>query len=304
MNRLCCVCGADNYEPLYKPEHSPGPVVRCKVCDFVYVNPIETDKALITEGPVLGDRPEDLLHSADLDAIKGSWEEPIIEAYLAELRPKQVNAEEALTYINQLAGQRGKILDYGCFCGVFLSVAQAQGWDAYGIEPLVMPSIYARGKFGLKVTTDTLRHDTFPADFFDVVTAFQVFEHIVDPQDSLEKIRHIIKPGGLIAIEVPNIENTWVKVFKEKHRHFVEDHVSFFSAETLKRLLERFGFQPVGVYYPVRALSYRHFAWWIGRFAGKRSGGMAQNLVSRMGLDEKTINLSFGDIVMVIARKP
>lgn len=303
MNRACCVCGASDNEFLYKPAHSPGPVVRCKACGFVFVNPIETDKSLITEGPVLGDRSPDLLHSANLDEIRGSWEEPIIEGYIAELRPKQVNAEEALMHINKLAGQRGKILDYGCFCGVFLSVAQQQGWDAYGIEPLVMPSIYARGNFGVKVTTDTLRQDTFPADYFDVVTAFQVFEHIVDPQDSLRKIHHIIKPGGLIAIEVPNIDNIWVNVLKEKHRHFVEDHVSFFSGKTLGRLLERMGFKVCEVYYPVRVLSYRHVAWWIGKVAGKSSANAAQNMIKRIGMDDKTMNLCFGDIVTVIAQK-
>lgn len=303
MNRDCCVCGANNYEPLYKPAHSPGPVVRCKECGFVYVTPIETNKALITEGPVLGDRPSHLLHSSDLNEIKGSWEEPIIEGYISELRPKQVNAEEALMHINALTGQRGKILDYGCFCGVFLSVAQQQGWDAYGIEPLVMPSIYARGTFGLKITTDTLRPDTFPEDFFDVVTAFQVFEHIVDPQDSLTKIRRIIKPGGFIAIEVPNIDNIWVNVLKEKHRHFVEDHVSFFSANTLSRLLEQMGFKACEVYYPVRVLSYRHVAWWLGKVVGKSGAGAAQNVIKRIGMDDKTMNLSFGDIVTVIAQK-
>lgn len=51
--------------------------------------------------------------------------------------------------------------------------------DAYGVEPLVMPSIYARGTYNLKITTDTLHDNSYPRNFFDAVTGLQVFEHIV-----------------------------------------------------------------------------------------------------------------------------
>ena len=63
----------------------------------------------------------------------------------------------------------------------------------HSLEPLVMPAIYARGRLSLRVVTDTLRDDTYPLEFFDVVTAFQVFEHIVDPAGDVAKIRlHLV----------------------------------------------------------------------------------------------------------------
>lgn len=301
IKRVCSVCGQENYDDWFKPPQSPGPVVQCKGCGFVYVNPVQSAQALINEGPVLHDRPTKLLESASLEDIQGSWEEPIITNYLSELETKKLNAQDALLHINNLVSNRGRILDIGCFCGVFLSVADENKWDCYGIEPLVMPAIYARGHFDLKVTTDTLRSDTYPSKFFDVVTAFQVFEHLTYPRKEIEKIHKILKPSGLLLIEVPNIDTIMVKLLGEKHRHFVQDHVSFFSATTLSQLLEDMGFQIKKVYYPTRVLSLRHFIWWLKKYNQRLSNGVT-NILPNV-IVQKPIRVNFRDIVAVIAEK-
>jgi 2-polyprenyl-3-methyl-5-hydroxy-6-metoxy-1,4-benzoquinol methylase len=303
MRRVCCVCEQDNPDYCFRPSRSPGPIVQCKTCGFVYVNPIETTKSLIQEGPVLNGRAPRLLESSNLDDIEGSWEQPLIERYISELPAKQLNAQEALTHINNLAKIRGTLLDVGCFCGVFLNVASQEGWDCYGLEPLVMPAIYARGRFGVRVTTDTLRDDTYPSELFDVVTAFQVFEHLVDPAQELVRIQRLLKPNGLLVIEVPNIDTAIFKLLRAKHRHFVEDHVSFFSAKTLTYLLERMGFQVREVYYPVRVVSFRHLVWWIERYTSSALGGYLGRVLSSLHFDTKTVGVRIGDIITVIAQK-
>jgi 2-polyprenyl-3-methyl-5-hydroxy-6-metoxy-1,4-benzoquinol methylase len=222
---------------------------------------------------------------------------------MSELPAKQVNAQEALTHVNDLAKSRGTLLDIGCFCGAFMSVAAKDGWDCYGLEPLVMPAIYARGHFDLRVVTDTLRDNTYPLEFFDVVTAFQVVEHLVDPVSEIEKIRRMLKPGGLLVIEVPNIDTAMTRLLGPRHRHFVEDHVSFFSTKTLSQLLKRMGFRVKKVYYPVRVLSFQHLAWWIGRYTSQTLGEYLGRALSRSGLESKTIRIKSGDIVSVIAEK-
>jgi 2-polyprenyl-3-methyl-5-hydroxy-6-metoxy-1,4-benzoquinol methylase len=302
MRRVCPVCEQDNYDYRFRPSRSSGPIVQCKECGFVYVNPIETSKSLIQEGPVLGGRPTRLLESSNPDDIEGSWEQPIIEEYIGELSAKQLNAQEALTHINDLARTRGALLDIGCFCGVFLSVAARQEWDCYGLEPLVMPAIYARGHFGLRVTTDTLRDSTYPLEFFDIVTAFQVFEHLVDPAGEVARIRRILKPGGLVVIEVPNIDTAMVRLLGPRHRHFVEDHVSFFSASTLSRLLKRMGFHVRRIYNPIRVQSLQHLTWWVGEYS-QALGDYLGRVLSRFHLDSKAISVNLGDIVTVIAEK-
>lgn len=301
LKRICSICGQKNYDYWYKPAQSPGPVVKCQECGFVYVNPIQSTKALIQEGPVLGNRSIHLLESSNLDEIQGSWEQPIIEKYLKESYAKRLNAREALAHLNDFVPDRGAILDFGCFCGVFLSVAAQDGWDCYGLEPLVMPAIYARGHFDLRVTTDTLRENSYPADFFDAVTAFQVFEHLIYPEKEIEKIDRILKPGGILLIEVPNIDTIMVKLLGSKHRHYVQDHVSFFSHKTLDRLLRRIGFQTRSVYYPTRILSLQHFGWWLGKY-NQRLGDSISHILPDPIL-EKTIRINLKDIVAVIAEK-
>jgi 2-polyprenyl-3-methyl-5-hydroxy-6-metoxy-1,4-benzoquinol methylase len=303
MKRLCPVCGSDDPRFFFRPSRSPGPIVKCNRCHFVYISPIQTTKSLIQTGPVLNDRSPSLLHSSNLDEIEGSWEQPIINAFMRELAAKQKNAKEALAHIDSLAKKRSKLLDIGCFCGVFLSVASQHGYDCYGLEPLVMPAIFARGQFGLKIITDVLKENTYPHDFFDVVTAFQVFEHLLDPAKEIAKIRPFLKQGGLLVVEVPNIDTLTVRILRARHRHFVEDHVSFFSADTLGTLVESMGFKIRKIYYPARVLSLQHLAGWIQRYVSDALGNRLSQLLRLCRLGSLTISLCFGDIVTIIAEK-
>ena len=270
-------------------------------CGFVYVNPIETTRALIQEGPVLGDYPPHLLESSAIEDIQGCWEQPIIEEHIRELPAKKINARDALLHINSLTRGSGRLLDFGCFCGVFLSVASQAGWDCHGIEPLVAPSIYARAALDLPVITDTLHENTYPPEFFDVVTAFQVFEHLIHPDREIEKMRRMLKPGGLLVIEVPNIDTAAVKIMAGRHRHFTQDHVSLFSAHTLQLFLKRFGFRVRKVYYPSRAMSIQHFSWWLIKH-NRKLGNLARIFIPKYLL-ARTINISLGDIVTVFSEK-
>lgn len=303
MSRTCHVCGSERYQTLFKPSKSPGPVVKCSECGFVYVNPIDNEKSLIQEGPVLGTYPPETLQSDNLDHINGTWEEPLIESFLTEVPAKEKNAQDALNHLDKFTTNRGRLLDFGSGLGLFLSVAKANGWDCYGLEPLVMFSVYARGKFGVKITTDTLHKDTFPPEYFNVITSFQVYEHIVEPIPVTQMLRSFLKPGGYILIEVPNIDTLGVRLLKSKHRHFVEDHVSFFSAETLGRFLDKMGFEVCDVYYPVRTMSMRHLSRWVTRVTGESVGGNVEKVIDKAGVSDKMVRLSFGDIVAVIARK-
>jgi len=299
--RTCTVCGAAAGKERWRPPASPGPVVVCSVCGFVYVNPIHDVNALILDGPVLGDYPATLLESKDIALLAGSWEAPLIANHLRREAAKRMNARAALAQIAALAPDRGRLLDVGCFCGLFLDEARQAGWACTGIEPLVMPAIYARGQFGLRVVTDTLHQASFPAAYFDVVTAFQVFEHLVYPMEEIEKIRGMLKPGGLLLIEVPNIDTVLVRLLGARHRHFVSDHVSFFSAATLSRLLNQAGFRVRKVYHPTRTLRVGAVLWWLNRYSKGLASAARRILPQR--IKETPVRLNLGDMVAVIAEK-
>ncbi len=244
-----------------------------------------------------------MLISSDLGDLTGCWERSAIEEDEAELSAKVVNAHRALDRIEQLMSHKGTMLDLGCFCGTFLHVAAERGWRSYGIEPLVGPAIYARGEFGLNVITDTLRDDSFPPEFFDVVTAFQVFEHLPDPLGELTKIRRILKPGGLVVVEVPNIDTVWVRLLGKYHRHFVPDHIYFFSPQTLEALLAKAGFTVMQIQAWPRTLSLRKVARWTGRVGGVPFGKVVATAVRCLHLQNSMITVDLGDVICAFARK-
>jgi SAM-dependent methyltransferase len=119
----------------------------------------------------------------------------------------------------------------------FLAVAKDRGWFAYGLEPLPVCSVYARSKFKLNIVTDTLHEDTFPLEYFDAIASFQVFEHLPYPNRDIQILHKILRRDGLILIEVPNFDTWTMHLMKSRHRHFVPDHINFFSRKTLVQFL-------------------------------------------------------------------
>lgn len=301
-DRPCPVCTVTDKRPFLTPPSSPGPLVKCLHCGFIYAHPLHNMEALIVEGPVLGERPSHLTTSNNLDDIKGSWEEEIINKYFINVSLRQANAQQALADLQKHTSlTEGNLLDVGAFCGVFLNEAKQAGWQVTGIEPLVMPAIYGRATYGLNIINDTLHPTTFAPNSFDVVTSFQVFEHLVDPSKELAIIQELVRPGGIVMIEVPNVETWSVRLLKQRHRHFVYDHVSFFSADTLGKLMERHGFEVVTAFYPTRVLNWNQLVWWIYKHVQPMG-----NLLKRVVPDsmmQKPIHLNVGDIVTVIGRK-
>jgi SAM-dependent methyltransferase len=302
--RRCVVCDAAEVKPLFRARQSPGPVVRCRRCGLVYVAPIEDDRALISIGPPLGPGDPAMLTSANATDLVGCWEYPLLAQKETESAAIYMNAGVALEQIERYALPPGRLLDFGCGGGFFLSVAKERGWEAYGLEPLPGHAVYARARFKLNVITDVLRADTFAAEFFDVVTAFQVFEHIVDPNEVLEHLKAVMRPGGILFIEVPNIETWSLRLLGKYHRHFVPDHVTFFSRATLSRLLERNGFRVLDSFFPSRQMSLNHLLIdWGGGYFLRRTKGPSKKSAAIGRMLDRIVPVNIGDIVAVISQK-
>ena len=304
QTRRCAICDQNRAEFLFRPKSSPGPVVRCQRCGLLYVSPVQDGHAVIKNGPVLGDLDPKSLTSADLRHIAGCWELSLLPAKEAEWPAFRLNAANALARIEQHVQPPGRLLDFGCGWGFFLGVARERGWEPYGLDPLPGHAVHARAKFGATVVTDILRDDTFPPNFFDAITAFQVFEHLPDPAGDLARLHRMLKPGGVILIEIPNIDTWSARLLGPRHRHFVQDHLTFFSARTLALLLEKHGFQVLNTYHPTRHMSVRHLvADWGGRYLPKHVVSAAEAITRRLGVWESTVGINLGDIVAVIGRK-
>jgi SAM-dependent methyltransferase len=275
---------------------------------MVYVSAIEDQRALVFDGPVTdGQVASHILTSSNLDDVKDSWEFKLLPNKEGEWPALQRNAIDALERIERHSTKppaECRILDFGSGWGFFLAVAKERGWIPYGLEPLPASSVYARATFGLNIITDTLREETFAPDFFDAITSFQVFEHLPDPAEDLRHLYTMLRQDGILLIEVPNIETWTMRIMKSQHRHFVQDHLNFFSVDSLSQLLFNSGFQVIDHYCSTRYMSVRHLVQhWFRRYLPAPIVDTLQTPLQRTSLWEQTIGVNIGDIITMIARK-
>ena len=238
------------------------------------------------------------------EILEHSWEGFHLKNKQAEYPAALINHVDALARVERFQKPPGRLLDFGCGGGFFLNTAKQRGWQIVGLEPLYGHAAYAHGKFGAQIVNDTLHPDTFETGSFDVITAFQVFEHLVNPGEVLSQLTHFLKPGGILLIEVPNIDTWSVRLLGKRHRHFVHDHLYFFSPRTLRLLLEQAGLQPVEVYFPARRMTVRHLVEdWGCRFLPPGIQRKISRLMHLAKLTNRIISSKFGDIIAVIGKQ-
>jgi SAM-dependent methyltransferase len=150
-----------------------------------------------------------------------------------------------------------KVLDVGCGLGSFLALLrEKKGCQIYGVDFDQMACQYLEGIEGLHVKCGELVDVHYEDNFFDVITLFAYLEHSFDPIKDLKEVYRILKPDGIISINVPNFDNLMKKFFKEIwFIHGAPQHLYHFNASSLQMVLDRAGFQPFSPpYYPITAL--------------------------------------------------
>lgn len=160
---------------------------------------------------------------------------------------------------NSFAGRymkkgRGRILDVGAGLGFFVKFASAvEGWQAYGVE--ISPAGYRFATEKLKLENfycGKLEDQPFEPESFDIITLWDVIEHLKNPRPALSMCRQLLKDGGVLFIHTPNggIQLAKAKIkklfFGEKEgMHFLEakDHLHLYKEKSLRRILEECGFR-------------------------------------------------------------
>ena len=165
------------------------------------------------------------------------------ERYWFRKIDRQFGVEKRCRAVIKRSGKAsGKVLDIGCATGVFLNGMKQHGWKCYGIEPSNFASEYATNRFGLNVFHGYLEDGFFEDNFFDVITLWDVFEHLSEPVETLHIISKILKPGGLLVITTPNANSWERKIFGKYWAGWdVPRHYHVFTPNTLQALLNPMG---------------------------------------------------------------
>jgi SAM-dependent methyltransferase len=153
-----------------------------------------------------------------------------------------------------------RVLEIGCASGYFLFEVEEKVKSATGVELTKEYVLFARGR-GLNVRESL---DEIPAGSCDLIFMFHVLEHIDDPIHFLKELKKKLSPSGKLIIEVPNVEDVLVSVYKiEDHLDFYWEiaHNYYFSKTTLKRVLDTAGFQ--SMIYPLQRYDLSNHMYWM-----------------------------------------
>lgn len=140
--------------------------------------------------------------------------------------------------------KKGKLLDVGCAYGYFMEVAKEAGFEVFGVDPSDYAVKQAKKKFGKKVKKTFLSEVNFREKSFDVVTLFDVFEHLKDPWQDLEKVRRILKDNGILIIATGDTGSLWAKITGRRWTFWnPPQHIFYFNQENITKILKEVGFE-------------------------------------------------------------
>jgi SAM-dependent methyltransferase len=137
----------------------------------------------------------------------------------------------------ELHKRSGALLDLGCSSGAFLGVMKGPAWRLSGVEMSSECARRAKVKTGAHVFVGDILDAHFPPESFDVITCFDVLEHVYEPFRVMIKVREWLKPGGVFYVQVPNIDSAESRVFGTYwHGLELPRHISHFSPASLRNL--------------------------------------------------------------------
>ena len=142
----------------------------------------------------------------------------------------------------------GSLLDLGCSSGAFLQSLPKDSWKLCGIEMSADCARTAEANSGARVFVGNILDAPFPTESFDVITCFDVLEHLYEPRQVMAKVAGWLKPGGIFYVLVPNVDSAEARVFGSYwHGLELPRHLFHYSPASLKFLAELAGLREVSI---------------------------------------------------------
>jgi 2-polyprenyl-3-methyl-5-hydroxy-6-metoxy-1,4-benzoquinol methylase len=217
----CAVCG--NKDPLQfslKYQKENFAVTTCNRCSFHFIPPYYRKNIVYTQ-----------YKNADVTAaVRAGNNQVKIERHKLRFR-----------FIRKFI-REGRLFDLGAGWGHFMLAGKELGYDVYGIEISEQPYLYCVND--LKLPVDHI--DFFEMDEarkFDIITMWDVLEHIDKANDFLAKCSKLTRPGGYLFLQVPQIDSYIARKHKDQWKMMGLDHVNYFGKETIRQILANNGYE-------------------------------------------------------------
>lgn len=238
--------------------------------------------------------------------------EEVLKGYATAIDPNHVNQDKyrektfvrTVSRLNSLAelrdSPRVRVLDIGCASGAFLnSVKRKYSWEGVGLEPSVWMCNYGKKTYGLDLRPGYFSAELFPPSSFDLVTLWDVIEHISEPNQILCAVSKVLEKNGCLIINVPNSNSAAARILGRRWPFILAVHIHYFTSKSINQILENNGFELVEEkpYFQSLGIGYL-----IKRFFSIL-GWQSKNLELFSALDRFSITYNMGQTTFVAKRK-
>lgn len=213
----CNHCDSTNNKIIWRKDGFPYCI--CQECDLVYISPRLTEQE-----------------------ISNIYETGFKSK--SENKPPPFDFSSFNSFFNEAEKYRknNTLLDVGCFRGDLLFGAKQKGWDVFGTEISEKAARYGESNYDLNIHIGSLVDAGYVDNYFDVVSLFDVIEHLPDPKRYLKEVNRILRPGGLLYLDTPNFNSINRFLFRENWTIFFPWHLYYFTESTLNNIVENNGF--------------------------------------------------------------
>lgn len=197
-------------------------LAQCRSCDLVHLNP----------------------------RVRG---DVIIEGYSSAVDPKFIaqDGQRVKTFrraLDHLTARHpldtgASVLDVGCAGGAFPKAASDAGFDVVGVEPSEWLAEQGRERYGIDIRTGILAEQDFGGRKFDLVTLWDVIEHLTEPEDVLADIRSLLAPDGILVVNYPDYGALVARIMGRRWPFLLSVHLLYFTRKTIRAFLEKRGFE-------------------------------------------------------------
>jgi 2-polyprenyl-3-methyl-5-hydroxy-6-metoxy-1,4-benzoquinol methylase len=285
INVKCNLCGRDDYTVIYDSTIPSGlaptvedytstvnkygsfhRLVSCRHCGLTYANPRDAHVVML-------------------------YRKVVDKAYLESWEERAATFKDHLKILSRYNNGGHDLLDLGCYAGIFLDEAKKLGYNTVGVEPSEWAADHARRKTGANVLCGSWDEVLLPEDCFDIVTMWDIVEHLEDPSACFKKVRGWLKKGGIVAVATHNIKGWFARLTRRKYPWLMRFHLYHFEPRTLAAMLLKNGLKPILTRPYLKTITLKYF---LTRFGIK---------TSRRLFDRIRLSFNTGDMFMTIARK-
>ncbi|MDX1432163.1 MAG: class I SAM-dependent methyltransferase [Gammaproteobacteria bacterium] len=231
----CICCGGHGESTLFSAPAFDGDgtrytLVQCRHCGLARTEPRPSGEALA------GYYAPDYYGSGERKF------HPLLERFIAALTARRARA--LLTLAGTGTDAAARVLDVGCGRGTLLGAFHSLGCECHGVERVDFP--LDRLAPGVRLHRGELDALALPEAHFDVVVYWHVLEHLPAPFESLAQARRLLRPGGILAVAVPNLASLQASLFEAHWFHLdLPRHLYHFPLATLRTHLATTGYEVV-----------------------------------------------------------